>query len=124
MIEYIHYRLCRWSVWVARGNRIQGLGFPGACSYTRLTPRSTPARIEVDFNEDAFEVDRAVASLAHESIQFLRMFYLEPGAIAAKARRLNCHRDTLYARLHREHVSIMEWIQDHPVVEVIGRDEK
>ncbi len=111
MIEYIHHRLCRWSVWVARGNRIHGLGFPSSCAYTRLTPRGQ--RPDIDFNDDAFEIDRAIASMDAESVRFLRMFYTEPGTVTAKAAKMGCHRDTLYARLHQAQVRIMEWLQDH-----------
>jgi len=111
MIEYIHNRLCRWSVWVARGNRVPGLGYPTACGYTRLTPSG--GRPDVDFNDDAWEIDRAVCSMDQDAVKFLRMFYLEPGTIAGKAAKAGCHRDTLYARLHQAHVRVMEWLQDH-----------
>ena len=111
MIDYIHNRLCRWSVWVAKGNRVQGLGYPSACAYTRLTPRGP--RPDVDFNEDAFEIYRAISSLDPGMVCFLRMFYTEPGTVSAKAAKIGCHRDTLYARLHQAQVRIMDWLQDH-----------
>jgi len=112
MIEYVHHRLCRWALWVSRGNRVHGLGYPGSVAFVRLTPRGGP-RQDVDFNDDAFEIDLAVSQMQRDASEFVRMFYLEPGSVASKAAAMQVHRDTLYARLHQSHVHLMEWLQDH-----------
>lgn len=115
MIEYIHHRLNRWSNWVARGNRVHGLGYPGQVAFTRLTPRDPNARRDVDYNEDASEMDQAVAELTRSFSELgdvVRLIYIEPGSVKDKAMKAGCCRDTLYARLHQAHVKIMEWLQD------------
>ena len=38
MIQYIHARLNQWGRLVGRGGLVQGLGYPNASAFTRLTP--------------------------------------------------------------------------------------
>lgn len=112
MIDYINTRLNGWAAWLKSGKR-NCLGYPTHAAFARLMPSSQPAGPLVPYlNEEAEEIDRAVSSLPVDVRELLKEFYMHEGPAEAKAKRLKCCRDTLYARLHQAHVRVMEWLQD------------
>jgi DNA-directed RNA polymerase specialized sigma24 family protein len=111
MIDYINARCNQWVLWHRRGQD-NGLGFPRECAYTRLDGR-TPGKVsQPPVDEAAWEIERAVRALEHELNKVVIQFYLKRGTSEDKARACQCHRDTLYARLHTAHIRILEWLND------------
>lgn len=110
MIDYINARCLAWAEFSKR--KVSGkLGYPRQSAFTRWMPSGT---CSVPINEDEVsEIERAVISLDGELKCVVKAMYLSSGTIDQKARDIGCHRDTFYARLHRSHVRIMEWLQDH-----------
>lgn len=113
MIEHINDRLNVWALWVQR--RVSaGLGYPHECAYTRLQGRSGyRGFISPDDCEQAWEIEQAVQALPEELRRVVHVFYLRLGTCEAKARDLGCHRVTLYIRLDRAHVAIMDWLNGY-----------
>lgn len=114
MIEYIHRQLIDWADWVAHGRRVEGLGIPGKCSFTRLAASgSTHNAPQID--EDASKMDRAVCALGvtHSDLaDVVRRFYLRTTSAELLARELGIHRDTVYARIGRGHQEILGYLND------------
>lgn len=118
MIEYINRRLNTWADWCINGRKIIGLGYPSQCAFSRMTPPSPDRTLLTPVAcEEAWEIEQAISRLEPRQRDLVRQFYLHTGTAETHAKALRMHRDTLYARLHRSHISIMEWLQ-------VGDDEK
>lgn len=111
MILYVNTRLNGWAEWVASGKRVVGLGYPSQCSYTRLSGRSDCVG-SPEFDEDAWEMEQAVQRLPADLKQLVIVFYLETSSGEQKAKRLHCHRDTMYSRLNRAHNELLGHLND------------
>ena len=110
MIPYIDTQLNLWSAWLRTGR--ENLGYPRQAAHLNgQGGRGRPAEISDSL---AGDLDRAVNALRDDQKQVVRLVYVEMRNHPAEAiaRSLGCHRDTLYARLHRAHVCIMEALQD------------
>ena len=113
MIAYIDARCLAWAEFSKRKVSSR-LGYPRQSAFTRWMPSGT---CRVPINEDEVsEIERAVLALDADLRRVVRAMYLESGTAEQHARDLDCCRDTFYARLHRAHVRIMEWLQDHDPV--------
>ena len=110
MIQYINDKLNLWAKWVASGRKVVGLGYPGQCAFTRLTPASSGLRSPM-FNDEACEIDRSVCLLDEQLRETVEQFYLHAGTVESHAKELRICRDTLYVRLHMAHTRIMEYLQ-------------
>ncbi len=114
MIDYINGRLNQWGLWCLSGR--EKTGFPKQSAFMRLAPSKGGALAICD--DEAMQINRAVQRLEGELRQVVDLFYIrmrscEAGSIA---RVLKCHRDTLYARLHRAHVRVKEAIDDEELL--------
>lgn len=115
MITYINERLNQWVEWRLSGRHIKGLGYPSCANFYRLAPLPTDRVVVPIPNEACYEIDQAVCWLKkHHSKLFevVMQFYDHAGTAESHAKALKISRDTLYARLHRAHVLIMEYLQD------------
>lgn len=113
MLTYINSRLVMWAEWVRRKDD-GGIGFPRECSYTRLQGRSGGGFVP-NVDADCWEIECAVTALKTASPrlhQVVDLFYCRTMTGEQMAKRCQCSRDTLYARLHQAHVEIMNWLQD------------
>lgn len=109
MIPYIDTQLNLWSAWLASGR--EHLGYPRQAAFLDgLGGSGTGMKIS---DARGGDIDRAVNALVPEQKQAVRLVYLSMRnhPVEAIAKHLQCHRDTLYARLHRAHVCIMEALQ-------------
>lgn len=111
MIVYVNSRLVSWAEWVASGRKVVGLGYPSQCAYTRMAAHGGQHR-GAEFDEDAWEVEQAVNRLDNDLQQMVMEFYLSTTTVEIMARNLHCHRDTVYARLHRAHHEILGHLND------------
>lgn len=111
MILHINDLLNTWAEWIVTGRRVVGLSYPSQCAFTRMAHDGGERR-GADFNEDAYMVERAVQALPLDLKNVIMTFYLRTATAEQMAKELNCHRDTLYVRLHRAHVEIMGLLQD------------
>lgn len=111
MIEYIDTRLRQWEVWSRSGKT--HLGYPRQSPFVRLMPSEGGGGARLP-DEDGLEMERAVAALEAELKAVVLRVYREMKSCTGEqiARDLGIHRDTLYARLHRAHQRIWEWIED------------
>lgn len=109
MIEYINRRLNDWADWCIKGRRVVGLGYPSRASFYRLA--RPPNAITPLPEEDCWQIEQAVHRLDARHKAVIEQFYLHTGTVETHAKALRVCRDTLYVRLHRAHVSIMEWLQ-------------
>jgi len=115
MIEYINTQLNHWAQWV-RSGKVR-LGYPREAAFMRPLRGGRPADINDD---DAMDIERAVQglrTLAPEQHRVVELFYLRMPSAGGDviAGLLGCSRDTVYARLHRAHLSIMESLQDQEI---------
>lgn len=119
MIIYINSRLNAWADWVAKGRRVRGLSYPTQVSYARLAGGGDGGG--AGFDDEAFEVDKAVNALRSDLKQLVHDFYLRTTTVEMLARQYGISRDTVYDRLHRSHVEVMGSLNDmaagcfHPV---------
>lgn len=112
MIPYVNNRLNQWARWIATGRKVRGLGYPSAVAYAR-TPGSGSG--SPDFDEDAWEVDRAWRALQepHGDLFVLVFnFYTRNETVERLAMRHGCSRDTVYARLQQSHQIILGHLND------------
>ncbi len=114
MIEYINKRCNEWAAWLLV-RRDGGMGYPHAASFMRLAvqrDRQAPSGPRID--DEAMLTERSIRGIDPGLRTVVEEFYLRMRSCPAEsiARRLNCSRDTLYARLHRAHVAIMEVMND------------
>ena len=111
MIEYIDHKLNQWGLWCRSGRN--HLGFPARAAFMRLVPNKGGAQVEI-CDEEAMQINRAVQCLDSGGRLVVELFYVRMRNSGADqiAKELHCCRDTLYARLHRAHVAVMEAVQD------------
>lgn len=114
MIIHINDLLNRWAEWSTR-RASSAMGYPKQCIYTRLSGRSPQLAAVPDMDEDSWAIEQAVVALKknnqHQHKVIVEM-YLKGGTSEQKATALACHRDTMYARLHRAHISIMNHLNE------------
>lgn len=117
MIEFINKKLNDWALWSSVG-RSGGKGFPSKSPICNLMPSSGGRGDLVGFDEDAMEIEGIVIQMRHdrpEYAELVQMFYVQQATGAEMARRFQCHRDTVYARLHLVHQYVMEALQDNDI---------
>lgn len=105
MIPAIHERLNQWAEWCIRGRNIKGLGYPGQCIYTRLTPSSNSTH-SPNFNDCAYATERAVHQLTKRQIRIVKQFYLHAGTADTHAKALRMGRTALYYHIEVIHRQI------------------
>lgn len=115
MIMYINEKLNQWGLWCISGR--DQVGYPKRAAFMRLVPSSGANSVTI-CDDEAMQVNRAVQKLDRELRQVVDLFYIrmrscEAGSIA---RVLRCHRDTVYARLHRAHVVVMDALHDEELL--------
>lgn len=120
MITYINARCIAWAYHVA--GKAVDVGYPHQSSIANFMAAASSGRIPINVRE-AEEIDAAVTALRpeRELYEVVMLFYcnlvegrrVADSSAVAMAQRLGIHRDTFYARLHRAHVRIMEWLQDN-----------
>ena len=111
MILYINEKLNQWGLWCLSGRA--RVGYPKRAAFMRLVPSSGANSVTI-CDDEAMQINRAVQRLEGELRQVVDLFYIrmrscDGGSIA---RVLRCHRDTVYARLHRAHVVVMDALHD------------
>ncbi len=112
--EYIKVRMQQWAEWLLQ-RESGGLGFPSECSYTRMQQRSDSSGcISPNIDVDAMQVEDAVRELPSYLRDTARAFYVAPGTIEQKAKALRCHRDTVYARIEKVHVFVLNCLALRP----------
>jgi hypothetical protein len=81
-----------WAAW-ARGDRFFDMGWYDATPFGRLIkPDPQPAKMPVD-PERALKTDRVVVKLPGWRRYWIKLHFLDPGPIDAKARRCGRNRD-------------------------------
>lgn len=115
MILYINQKLDQWGLWCLSG-RAQ-VGYPKRAAFMRLVPSEGTSRVTI-CDDEAMQINRAVQTLNRELREVVDLFYIrmrscEAGSIA---RVLKCHRDTVYTRLHRAHVVVMDALHDEELL--------
>lgn len=110
MIDYINTRCAQWAAWRRRKDD-NGLGFPRECPYTRLQARGGSGYNHVT-DEAAWEIECAVRSLDDQLKKVIEVIYLGKGTSRDKARDCRCAESTMFERVHRAHLRIMEWLND------------
>ncbi len=111
MILYINEKLNQWGLWCLSGRA--RVGYPKRAAFMRLVPSESTGSVLI-CDDEAMQINRAVQRLEGELRQVVDLFYIrmrscEAGSIA---RVLRCHRDTVYARLHRAHVVVSGALHD------------
>ena len=100
MIEHINERLMRWADWAANGHRAHGLWYSPCTLRNLMVHRSPTVQIDVDYDEEASETDKAVTALPSELKAVVVVYYLKPGPNSLKAKEMHCCVATLFNRLH------------------------
>lgn len=110
MIEYINTQLNRWATWCSTGHT--RLGYPRAAAFMApmLGGSGRPPALPDD---DGLQIQRAVSALEPEQRTLVTLYYIKMRNCQALqiAQELRVSRDTLYTRLHRAHLSIMDHLQ-------------
>ncbi len=117
MIPYINHLLDQWGLWTAGGK--DRLGYPRKAAFVQAVG-GEPASAICD--DEAMQVNRAVQSLDGQLRAVVVAFYVRMRSCDGEtiARSFGCCRDTLYARLHRAHLRVMDAIHD----DELARGEK
>lgn len=115
MILYINEKLNQWGLWCISGRNPSG--YPKRAAFMRLVPSSGLGTVTI-CDEEAMQINRAVQRLDRDLRLLVDLFYIrmrscEAGAIA---RELKCHRDTVYVRLHRAHLLVMDALHDEEIL--------
>lgn len=117
MIPYINTLLDQWGLWARTGR--ERLGYPKQSSFMRLAPPGGGAGSGsvIVCDDEAMRINRAVQSLDPELRTLVELFYIRMRSCDAGsiAKAQHCCRDTVYARLHRAHVRVMEFLQDEEI---------
>lgn len=113
MIEYVDHQLNRWAAWLVTGN--QRLGYPTRAAFVGAMGGGSGVPALPD--DQAMIVNRAVAALPPLQHQVVELVYRKMRSCPAEAiaRELHCTRETVYNRLHRAHVLVMESMQDEAI---------
>lgn len=109
MIPHINDRLNNWAAWCER--RASGaLGYPKQAAFTRLRVSEPPSDGILIIDEDAWEIERAIASL-DDGMKRVAMAFYRRGTTVAQAREmLGASKATAYRRLHELHVAVLDWL--------------
>jgi hypothetical protein len=113
-IEWVDQRLTNWALWKI-GSRAGGLGY--ATVNLQAPPVDNPtgwdaqARIPVD-DAEAAVTDEGVRTLPSELRRTVEVFYIDPGSVATKLKKLACERATLNARIETAHRKLSSWFGD------------
>lgn len=117
MIPYINALLDQWGLWARTGR--ERLGYPKQSSFMRLVPPGggSGSGGVIVCDDEAMRINRAVQSLEPELRALVELFYISMRScdVGSIAKSLHCCRDTVYARLHRAHVKVMESLQDEEI---------
>lgn len=115
MILYINEKLNQWGLWCLSGR--EQIGYPKRAAFMRLVPSASAREVTV-CDEEAMQINRAVQRLDAELRLVVDLFYIRMRSCDAGsvARVLKCHRDTVYARLHRAHLVVMDAIHDEELL--------
>lgn len=119
MIIYINSLLDQWGLWAKDGR--DRVGYPKQAAFMRLVP-SGGHRTVMICDDEAMRINRAVQSLDEELRHVVDLFYIKMRNcdVGSIAKDQHCCRDTIYARLHRAHVKIMEALQDDAAAASVG----
>lgn len=99
------WRLEEWAVW-ARGGNLLEIGWPSAAAFAwAIKPDPSPSRLPVE-PERAAQTDRVVAKLPPRRRFWVKMHYLDPAPVEAKARRVGRKKDAY----RREIAAIVEFV--------------
>lgn len=111
MIEYINNKLNQWGLWALTGR--ERIGYPNKAAFMRLVPTSGGDRLKM-CDEEAMQINRAVQSLDPQLRAVVDAVYVRMRSCDGEtiAKSLQCCRDTMYSRLHRAHLRVMEAIQE------------
>lgn len=115
MILYINEKLNQWGLWCRTGR--ERAGYPKRSAFMRLVPSDGCGMVTI-CDEEAMQINRAVQSLDRELREVVDLFYIKMRSCPAGtiAKMLNCHRDTLYTRLHTAHVRVLDAIHDEELL--------
>jgi len=119
MIDWVNEKLILWADW-ARRRDDGGLGYAKDSPTCRLAASGTSGGI-VLAESDALEIDSAMVFLAQERPELHRVgmewyYHGSPAMVAAK--RIGCHRDTVYSRLDALHIAVAKHLQERCSVKV------
>ncbi len=89
--EEVNYRLEEWAIWQAMDPTLMAYSPISVCAKT-IKPEPEPPRMPID-DERAFQTDRALAGLPGRIMFRIRLHYLDPIPLDAKARRLGVGRE-------------------------------
>ena len=108
--EYIKIRMQQWAEWAVM-RESGAIGYPQECSYTRMQACSGSSGFHSpDIDLEAMEIEDAVRVLPEYLRSTVREYYVKPGTIEQKAKKLQCNRDTIYARIKQAHTMINSWL--------------
>lgn len=115
MILYINEKLNQWGLWCISGR--DQVGYPKRSAFMRLVPTANAGNVTI-CDDEAMQINRAVQRLDRELRQVVDLFYIRMRSCDAGsiARALKCHRDTVYTRLHRAHLLVMDAIHDEELL--------
>lgn len=109
MIPYINSLLEQWGLWTAGGK--DRLGYPRKAAFVQVVSGAPLCAI---CDDEAMQINRAVQSLDGQLRAVVDAVYVKMRSCDGEtiAKTLGCCRDTLYTRLHRAHLRIMDALQD------------
>lgn len=114
MIDYINVQLNLWAAWLLTADR-HGLGFPHQSAFARLSVSKGSGGGGAGLpDEEAMFISRVVAHLPEEQRKVVDRFYVHcrNTPVSYMARDFGVSEDTIYRRLHRAHLTIMEALND------------
>lgn len=103
-IEWVEHRLLNWARWkLCRGSGMLGFAKVNYAEASSGRDGYVDARIPIS-DVDADETDQCIGQLNPPVLaETVSRFYLDPGGIKDKARRLCCAEATVYARVDQAH---------------------
>ena len=109
MIPYINDRLEQWGLWTLGGK--DRLGYPRRAAFVQVIAGGPGCSI---CDEEAMQINRAVQALDGQLRLVVDAFYVRMRSCDADtiANTLKCCRRTLYDKLHRAHLKVMDALQD------------
>lgn len=109
MIPYINEKLEQWGRWTLGGK--DRLGYPRRAAFVQVVGGVTASSI---CDEEAMQINRAVQALDGSLRAVVDAFYVRMRSCDGEtiATTLKCCRRTLYDKLHRAHLKVMEALQD------------
>lgn len=115
MILYINEKLNQWGLWCISGRA--KVGYPKRAAFMCLVPSAGLGTLTI-CDDEAMQINRAVQRLDRDLRLLVDLFYIRMRSCDGElvARVLKCHRDTLYARLHRAHLLVMDAIHDEELL--------